>query len=457
MQRHLFIILLLLLSRLSSFAQQLTDVQPQSTSTLSQSTISPVTPHNLTDSIINYGKLFLNRPYRYGSSGDSTFDCSGFTSFVYRKFGYQLKRSSAEQAEQFETVDTNQLKPGDLVYFSGHRRSRRVGHVGIVVSNNGNGKFDFIHASVQSGVVISHSEENYYANRFVKANRVIGGNQDFLRSLTQTPAIQNPKTPVQDRVEKQIPAQYHRVKKGETLSAIAEKYGLSIAQLKSRNNLSGSRINPGQELKVEDEKVVLVAVSSATIKPTNNDSSSMNNVDSKQNGKTHLVKKGESLFSISNKYHIAIDKLKEINKLNGNKLFIGQEIKLGETTMQETAPVEVASKSVAKETLHTVKSGETLFSIAKLYNVSIDDIKKSNELKGNNILPNQKLKVNASAEHTSSQTTKASAHKSRTHTVRSGESFYSIARDNNCSVNDLKQWNNKSTSKLNIGEKLEIH
>ena len=129
------------------------------------------------DSVINYGKLFLDTPYRYGSSGTSSFDCSGFTSYVYRNFGYNLERSSADQATQFDTINPENLKTGDLVFFSGRRKSQRVGHVGIVVAKKDSGSFDFIHASVQKGVTISNSEEDYYKKRFIKANRVIFDNR----------------------------------------------------------------------------------------------------------------------------------------------------------------------------------------------------------------------------------------------------------------------------------------
>ncbi len=143
------------------------------TDTLHTNYLSP-TKVPLGDSIINFGKLFLNTPYRFGSPGTSSFDCSGFTSYVYRNFGFSLKRSSAEQAEQFDTVQPEELKTGDLVYFSGRSRSKRVGHVGIVVSKNDNGTFDFIHAAVHKGVTISNSDEAYYSRRFVKANRCSG-------------------------------------------------------------------------------------------------------------------------------------------------------------------------------------------------------------------------------------------------------------------------------------------
>jgi len=200
------------------------------------------------DSIINFGKLFLNTPYRYGSPGTSSFDCSGFTSYVYRNFGYNLKRSSAEQAEQFDSVQPEELKTGDLVYFSGRSRSKRVGHVGIVVSKNDNGTFDFIHAAVRKGVTISNSDEAYYSRRFVKANRVVGfdpfsvvrsaATDNISSNLNEEPIAPIVNNSNVQRIRKSIPAEYHRVKRGETLSSIAEKYGMTIAELKEKRQKS---------------------------------------------------------------------------------------------------------------------------------------------------------------------------------------------------------------------------
>ena len=220
------------------------------------------------DSIINFGKLFLNTPYRYGSPGTSSFDCSGFTSYVYRNFGYNLKRSSAEQAEQFEPVQPEELKTGDLVYFSGRSRSKRVGHVGIVVSKNDNGTFDFIHAAVRKGVTISNSDEAYYSKRFVKANRVVGfdpfsvvrsaATDNISSNLNEEPIAPIVNNSNVQRIKKRIPAEYHRVKRGETLSSIAQKYGMSIAELKEKNRIKGSKLSLKQQLKVKDEENLMV-------------------------------------------------------------------------------------------------------------------------------------------------------------------------------------------------------
>ena len=148
-------------------ANDSTEIQDFSTSTCS-----------ITDSVVNYGKLFLNAPYRHGSSNGIAFDCSGFTSFIYQKFGYNLDHSSGGQAEQVNSLDICELKKGDLVFYSGRRRSKsHVGHVGIVTETDENGRFRFIHASSQHGIIISNSEEPYYLNRFIKAGRVVFDNK----------------------------------------------------------------------------------------------------------------------------------------------------------------------------------------------------------------------------------------------------------------------------------------
>lgn len=134
-------------------------------------TVQP--PLLFADSLIQYGSLFLKTPYHYGSCGPNTFDCSGFTSYVYRHFGYELAHSSGGQCEQTTIVKRKDLCVGDLVFFESRRATGRIGHVGIVVDVDTLGDFHFLHASVQSGVVISHSSEPYYKSRYLKAGRVV--------------------------------------------------------------------------------------------------------------------------------------------------------------------------------------------------------------------------------------------------------------------------------------------
>lgn len=115
----------------------------------------------------------MGKRYRAGSKGPNAFDCSGFSSYVYRQFGYELSPSSRAQYGQGEKVEKGDLRPGDLVFFTGRSLRRGVGHVGIVVkADNETGNFSFIHASSSKGITIS-TNDAYYGRRYIGARRVI--------------------------------------------------------------------------------------------------------------------------------------------------------------------------------------------------------------------------------------------------------------------------------------------
>ena len=110
--------------------------------------------------------------YRSGASGPGGFDCSGFTSYLYKQMGIDLNRSSRGQYTQGEAVASSNLQTGDLVFFTSPRSGKGIGHVGIVVDYDPmNGNFSFIHASIK-GVKVSQSTEPYYSRRYVGARRI---------------------------------------------------------------------------------------------------------------------------------------------------------------------------------------------------------------------------------------------------------------------------------------------
>ncbi len=111
---------------------------------------------------------YLGYPYVYGGSGPSSFDCSGFTSYLYKQQGYTIPRTADVQAEYGTYVDRSNLKVGDLVFFS-NRSDRSINHVGIYIGNN-----EFIHAANSNrGVVIDSLNSNYYNNHYVTARRMV--------------------------------------------------------------------------------------------------------------------------------------------------------------------------------------------------------------------------------------------------------------------------------------------
>lgn len=119
---------------------------------------------------------YLGTPYRYGKmSPKYGFDCSGFTSYVFKGLNLDLPRVSRMQYDKETAIaDSKDLHKGDLVFFSGRKVSKRIGHVGIVTQvNHQTGEFSFIHASCSEGVTVSSSTDAYYAKRYIGACRVL--------------------------------------------------------------------------------------------------------------------------------------------------------------------------------------------------------------------------------------------------------------------------------------------
>lgn len=122
--------------------------------------------------ILTEAQKHIGKKYVHGTHGPNTFDCSGFTSYVYKQFGFNISPGSRIQYTQGTPVARNDLRKGDLVFFTSRSSGKNVGHVGIVwEADNEKGTFKFIHASIR-GVRISDFE-GYYVPRYVGAKRII--------------------------------------------------------------------------------------------------------------------------------------------------------------------------------------------------------------------------------------------------------------------------------------------
>ena len=152
----------------------------------------------------------------------------------------------------------------------------------------------------------------------------------------------------------------------------------------------------------------------------------------------YVVQKGDSLWSIAQKYGLTVDKLKEINNLSSNILRVGQRLLVKDTSSSNDVGV-----------YYTVKAGDTLYGIAKEYGLSVDELKKLNNLTNNNISINQKLLVSGTKGNDS-------LNEYETYIVKSGDSLWSIANKYNTSVDKLKDINNLNSNLLSIGQKLLI-
>ena len=201
---------------------------------------------------------------------------------------------------------------------------------------------------------------------------------------------------------------YYTVKSGDSLWSIANKYNTTVNELKSLNNLSSNILQVGQ---------ILVLPSS-----TNDDNS----------GNTYTVKLGDSLWSIANKYNTTVNELKSLNNLSSDVLQIGQVL-------------SVPSNSVSVGNTYTVKSGDSLWSIANKYNTTVSNLKSLNNLSSDVLQIGQVLNVPSN-----------SVSVGNTYTVKSGDSLWNIANRYGISVAELKSLNNLSSDVLQIGQVLNV-
>lgn len=116
--------------------------------------------------IIDYAKQFMGVKYVFGGASPSGFDCSGFTMYVFGKFGISLPHSAKSQAELGSAVSRNELIPGDLVFFETYKSG--ISHVGIYI-----GSGNFIEASSSRGIAITSLSSSYYKSRYLGATRIL--------------------------------------------------------------------------------------------------------------------------------------------------------------------------------------------------------------------------------------------------------------------------------------------
>ena len=142
-------------------------VQDNDTVTKPDGDGSDISPNPLGQEIVEYALQYVGYPYVYGTAGPNTFDCSGFTYYVYSQFGYTLNRSSRDQVKNGVAISKEDLQQGDLVFFS--TTGQYPTHVGLYIGDN-----NIVHASPpQDGVKISSLDTSYYMDNYFAARRIL--------------------------------------------------------------------------------------------------------------------------------------------------------------------------------------------------------------------------------------------------------------------------------------------
>lgn len=133
--------------------------------------LNTLTKSQLIDSVIEYGKLYLGKPYRYKDKSNWVMDCSGFVSYIFAKYGVSLPHSSQEISSQTEAIDVSGVQKGDLLFFKGRNiSSGSIGHVSVVADAS-DGNITMMH-SCRRGIILEKYPAPYYTERFVKAGRI---------------------------------------------------------------------------------------------------------------------------------------------------------------------------------------------------------------------------------------------------------------------------------------------
>ena len=205
---------------------------------------------------------------------------------------------------------------------------------------------------------------------------------------------------------------YYIVKKGDSLWSIANKYGITVKELKEINKLTSNTLKVGQTLKL-----------------------TKNNEMIPEDYLVYKVKKGDSLWDIAKEYNTTVATLKKINNLSNDKLTINQQLfipKSDNSSVKNTGEIN-----------YVVQKGDNLWTIANKYDTTISDIKKLNNLKTNTLQIGQVLKIPGSTNY-------------NTYTVKKGDSLWKIADKYGTTVNKLMTINNLDSTTLQIGQSLLI-
>ena len=306
-----------------------------------------------------------------------------------------------------------------------------------------------------------YATDPYYSSSLISLVKTYDLTQLDSIAIANTPVITNKSnyTQTNNGASTTATATYYTVQSGDTLSGIAVEYNTTTATLTSLNNLSNPNlIYVGQRLLVKSTSTS--AASSATSTATSTVSAT--STSSTTSATTYTVKSGDTLSSIASSHNTTTAALTSLNSLaNPNLIYVGQVLKLANTTTASTSSTSSAASTSSSAMTYTVKSGDTLSSIASSYNTTTSTLTSLNNLSNPNLIyVGQVLKVAGSSTSVSTSTSSSSASQattSGTYTVKAGDTLSSIASSYNTTTAALASANSISNANLiYVGQVLKV-
>ncbi|GBD92425.1 muramidase-2 precursor [bacterium BMS3Abin04] len=275
----------------------------------------------------------------------------------------------------------------------------------------------------------------------LRTSRIYKGKK--LRIYTGRPGTEYIATRSKSTASKRNLVKY-RIKKGDSMGEIAEKFNVSTYQIRKWNRLRTNRIYAGKLLKIHPNN------SRGYIAEAQNSSGKTGN---------YKIRRGDTLGKIAMKFHISISRLKKLNNLHSNKIIVGKTLKVKNVSstraIAKTRSNSNRSKHKSNAVIYKVKRYDTLGKIALKNHVKISDLRKWNSIKGNKIVLGQSLKIYRRKPNNLTDAKRIHS-ANKIHKVRRGEALWTIANQYNVRIADLKAWNNLKTSKIKIGQELLI-
>jgi peptidoglycan lytic transglycosylase D len=249
----------------------------------------------------------------------------------------------------------------------------------------------------------------------------------------------------------------HQVKRGETLSVIARKYGVSVSAIMAANSVRSShRLKPGQTLVIPLSGAMPVKISRDQLdedEPTYDKGEKV----------IHRVRRGDTLQKIALRYHTTIASLRQWNRVSGSSIRPGQRLTAYYQTVAGSIPPEPAEPQMAVSTTgeYKVRRGDTLYSISQRFGITVERLRQVNNLgRSSMIKPGDRLRVVAS-EETEGSMSRPSGPSSSTNVIkyriRPGDTLEEIASRHRVEVSDLMRWNSlASADSIQAGSTLRV-